>query len=154
MIPELHRFHVTIASRFENIELVQVVLQDTLEALGLTEDDRHWVDLAVREAVANAIRHGNRQDPAKRVDVDFELEGEDLVVRVKDEGPGFSPDEVADPLAEENLLRSNGRGLLYMRSCMDTIDCAPHPGGGTEVTLKKRLPAGGSGAQLQEDEDP
>ncbi|MCB1055681.1 MAG: ATP-binding protein [Acidobacteria bacterium] len=151
MNPEPHRFHVAIASRFENIELVQVVLQDTLEGLGVGEDDRHWVDLAVREAVANAIRHGNQQDPTKRVDVDFELSGGALVIRVKDEGPGFSPEEVADPLAEENLLRSNGRGLLYMRSCMDTIDWAPHPDGGTEVTLRKRLPALGAGTRAQEE---
>jgi serine/threonine-protein kinase RsbW len=152
MNPEQHRFHVTIASRFENIDLVQVVLQDALESLDVSEDTLHWVDLAVREAVANAIRHGNQQDPAKKVDVDFEFDGDEVVIRVQDEGEGFTPEEVPDPLAAENLLRPGGRGLLYMRNSMDAIDCRPHPEGGTVVTLRKRIQRKAEGeAQLQEE---
>src|SRR5580693_3832920 len=73
-------FHLSIGSRFENIELVQVVLKDCLERLGMDEDARHWIDIAVREAVANAIKHGNAQDPAKQVHVDVELDRENLVI--------------------------------------------------------------------------
>jgi serine/threonine-protein kinase RsbW len=141
-MPEHHRFHLAIGSRFENIELVQVVLNDSLERLGMDGEARHWVDIAVREAVANAIKHGNRQDPTKKVRVDADLEGADLVIRVEDEGVGFDPSELDDPLAPENLLKPNGRGIFYMRSFMDEIQYVPRPGGGTVVTLRKRL--GGS----------
>ncbi|HEV8579786.1 MAG TPA: ATP-binding protein [Thermoanaerobaculia bacterium] len=138
-MPEEHRFHLAIGSRFENIELVQVVLRDCLERLGMEEDARHWVDVAVREALANAIKHGNEQNPSKQVRVDLAVEGEELVIRVEDEGGGFDPAQLGDPLAPENLLRPNGRGIFYMKSFMDEIQYSAGPGGGTMVTLRKRL---------------
>lgn len=138
-MPEQRHFHLDVGSRFENIELVQVVLRDSLERLGVDEDTRHWVDVAVREAVANAIKHGNAQDPGKQVHVDLFLEGEDVVIRVEDEGIGFDPDQLRDPLAPENLLKPNGRGIFYMKSFMDEIQYGPRPGGGTVVTLRKKV---------------
>jgi serine/threonine-protein kinase RsbW len=139
-MPEEYRFHLAIGSRFENIELVQVVLRDCLERLGLEEDSRHWVDVAVREALANAIKHGNEQNPSKQVHVDLAVEDNHLVIRVEDEGLGFDPAHLGDPLAPENLLRPNGRGIFYMKSFMDEIKYGIQPGGGTVVTLRKRLP--------------
>jgi serine/threonine-protein kinase RsbW len=132
-------FHLTIGSRFENIELVQLILKGSLDRLGLDEDNRHWIDVAVREAVANAIKHGNRQDPAKQVVVGLTLEGDTVVIQVEDEGIGFDPAQLEDPLAPENLLKPNGRGIFYMRSFMDEIQYGAGPGGGTLVTLRKRL---------------
>lgn len=132
-------FQLTIGSRFENIELVQAVLSDALSAYDLDEENRHWVDLAVREAVANAIKHGNRLEPDKRVEIDLELSGSELVIRVRDQGEGFDPGSVIDPLAPENRLRPNGRGILYMQKFMDEIDYDFQPGRGTELTLRKRL---------------
>jgi serine/threonine-protein kinase RsbW len=133
------QFHLSIDSRFENIELVQVVLNDTLERLGLADDARHWVDLATREAVANAIKHGNRGETGKRVDIRMSVDGEELILSVSDQGEGFNPGEVVDPLAPENLLRPNGRGLFYMQSFMDRVEFDAREGGGTVVTLRKRL---------------
>lgn len=138
-MPEEHRFHLAIGSRFENIELVQVVLRDYLERLGMEADARYRVDLAVREALANAIKHGNEQNPSKEVHVDLEVEGEDVVIRVEDEGLGFDPDQVADPLKPENILKKNGRGILFMKEYMDKIQYGAGPGGGTMVTLRKHL---------------
>jgi serine/threonine-protein kinase RsbW len=138
-MPEDHRFHLAIGSRFENIELVQVVLRDCLERLGMGEDARHWIDVAVREALANAIKHGNAQNPSKQVRVDLAVEAGSLVIRVEDEGVGFDPTQLGDPLAPENLLRPNGRGIFYMKSFMDEIQYGAGPGGGTMVTLRKRL---------------
>jgi serine/threonine-protein kinase RsbW len=132
-------FHLAIGSRYENIELVQVVLDDSLRRLGLDDDNRHWIDLAVREAVANAIKHGNRQDPGKRVEVDLELEGDDLVVRIEDQGNGFDPGDVGNPLEPDNLFRPNGRGIFYIKSFMDRIDYSFGASGGTVLTLRKRL---------------
>jgi serine/threonine-protein kinase RsbW len=136
---ENHCFHLDLGSRFENIELVQVVLRDALVQLGMDEDARHWVDVAVREAIANAIKHGNLQNPEKKVHVDLSLEGDELVIQVGDEGPGFDPAQIHDPLAPENLLRPNGRGIFYMKSFMDEIHYGTRPGGGTVVTLRKRV---------------
>ena len=135
------RIHLAIGSHFENIELVQVVLNDALDRLGLDEETRHWVDLAVREAVANAIKHGNRQDPAKKVEVDVVIAAQELVIQVEDEGTGFDPEALDDPLAPGNRLKPSGRGILYMKRFMDDIHYGPRPGGGTVVTLRKRLPA-------------
>ena len=146
-MPVDYRFHLAVGSRFENIELVQVVLRDCLQRIGMDEDAQHWVDVAVREALANAIKHGNLQDPAKQVHVDLAVEGSDLVIRVEDEGVGFDPSRLGDPLAPENLLRPNGRGIFYMRSFMDAVDYQPRPGGGTVVTLRKRLSGPQTGAR-------
>jgi serine/threonine-protein kinase RsbW len=134
-----HQFHLAIGSQFENIELVQVVLNESLERLGMDGEARHWVDLAVREAVANAIKHGNGQDPGKRVRVDGGLEGGELVIRIEDEGAGFDPVALGDPLAPENMMKPSGRGIFYMRNFMDGIEYDARPGGGTVVTLRKRM---------------
>jgi serine/threonine-protein kinase RsbW len=138
-MPQERHFHLDVGSRFENIELVQVVLRDSLERLGVDEDTRHWVDVAVREAVANAIKHGNAQDPGKQVHVDLFREGDDVVIQVEDEGIGFDPAQLQNPLAPENLLKPNGRGIFYMKSFMDDIHYGPRPGGGTIVTLRKKV---------------
>jgi len=147
-MPQERHFHLDVGSRFENIELVQVVLRDSLERLGVDEDTRHWVDVAVREAVANAIKHGNAQDPGKQVHVDLFREGDDVVIRVEDEGIGFDPEQLGNPLAPENLLKPNGRGIFYMKSFMDDIHYGPRPGGGTIVTLRKKV----AGPPMQENQ--
>ncbi|HYG64636.1 MAG TPA: ATP-binding protein [Thermoanaerobaculia bacterium] len=139
-MPEPLHVHLAIGSRFENIELVQIVLKDSLVSLGLEEDALHWIDIAVREAVANAIKHGNAQDPAKKVDVDLAIVGAELVIQVRDQGEGFDPGQIQNPLAPENLLKPNGRGIFYMKSFMDEINYGLEPGGGTVVTMRKRLP--------------
>lgn len=138
--------HLAISSRAENVELVQIAVEASLGQLSLTEDDSHWIGIAVREAVANAIKHGNQEDPAKRVEIDFGLEGDEVVVRVADEGEGFDPGALPDPLSPENLLRPNGRGIFFMRRFMDDISYAFRPGGGTIVTLRKKISPTGQSA--------
>jgi serine/threonine-protein kinase RsbW len=138
-MPEEQRFHLAIGSRFENIELVQVVLKDCLQREGMNKDALDWVDLAVREALANAIKHGNEQNPAKQVHVDLRVDEGELVIRIEDEGVGFDPSQLSDPLAPENILKTNGRGIFYMKSFMDQIEYSAGPGGGTMVTLRKRI---------------
>jgi serine/threonine-protein kinase RsbW len=139
-MPDEQRFHLAIGSRFENIELVQVVLKDCLQRMGMDEDTQHWVDVAVREALANAIKHGNEQNPSKQVHVDLVLAEAELVIQVEDEGVGFEPSRLEDPLSPENLLRPNGRGIFYMKNFMDDIQYGEGPGGGTMVTMRKRVP--------------
>jgi serine/threonine-protein kinase RsbW len=139
-MPE-HELHLTVGSRFENVELVQAAIDEAIAARGADEDARHWVGLAVREAVANAIKHGNRQDPDKRVDVAVLIDSEAVEIAVADEGSGFDPSTVRDPLAPENLFRTNGRGIFYMRRFMDEVSYGSTASGGTLVRLRKRFAA-------------
>lgn len=127
------------------LDVVQVLTDHVGQVGGLDDDATHWIGVAVRESVINAIKHGNGEDSAKRVTVEMLLEPRAnpsrLVVRVLDQGPGFDPDTVADPLAPENLLRSSGRGIFFMRSFMDDIALKRIPGGGMEVRMVKNLSA-------------
>ena len=125
------------------LDLVQVLSDHVGEVGSLDEDSVHWVGVAVRESVINAIKHGNAEDETKRVLVEFQLHPivtpTELTVRVVDQGTGFDPQAVADPLAPENLLKSSGRGIFFMRSFMDDLRLLPLPGGGTEVRMVKKL---------------
>jgi serine/threonine-protein kinase RsbW len=146
-----HEVQIVVGSRFENVELVQVVLEDCLERWNVDEDTRHWIGLAVREAVANAIKHGNREDPDKQVEVDLMVDAGELVVRVRDQGPGFNPDLVSDPLAPENLLRPGGRGIFYIRRLMDGVEYRFGDSQGTEIILRKRIADAGADAPSAEE---
>lgn len=130
---------ISIGSRYDHIDLIQTVVDDALSRLGLDEDARHWVGIAIREAVANAIKHGNCQDPEKKVDVELALRRGEAIIRVRDEGDGFDLSEVGDPLAPENLLKPSGRGIFYMKNFMDLIEYDSTADGGTVVTMRKRL---------------
>src|ERR687891_2153009 len=107
-----------IHSNFELLDFVQVVSDRMAQLAGLDEDGVHWIGVAVRESVINAIKHGNREDYGKLVTVEFTFrpveEPSELLVRVLDEGQGFDPDAIADPLAPENILKSSGRGIFFM----------------------------------------
>jgi len=134
----------TISSRFENIELVQVIAEHLCQNAGLDDDGSHWIGMAVREAVANAIKHGNKLDLAKKVHATFEITGTELEIRISDEGTGFDPSKVSDPLNPQNLMKTSGRGIFYMRTFMDHVDYTFHPGRGTSLVMTKNL-AGSSG---------
>jgi serine/threonine-protein kinase RsbW len=130
-------------STFEMLDLVQVVSDHIGRLAGLDEESRHWVNVAVRESVINAIKHGNGNDTGKRVHVEFTpLQSADapqgVVIRVRDEGPGFDPESVPDPLAPENLLKGSGRGIFLIRSFMDEMVLQRAAEGGMEMVMVKR----------------
>jgi len=127
-----------IASRFDMLEMVQTVLTHLSGLAGFDEEATHYMSVAVRESVVNAIKHGNRSEEARRVTIAFTLEPGSLEVSVHDEGRGFDPDTVPNPTAAENLLKVDGRGIFFMRSFMDDVSYAFPPGGGTVVTMVKR----------------
>ncbi|HVS14605.1 MAG TPA: ATP-binding protein [Thermoanaerobaculia bacterium] len=142
MAEEVAEVQLSIESQFENIELVQVVLDDSLQRLELDEDSRYWIGIAVREAVANAIKHGNRRDASKQVEVQLRVVDDTVEIDVQDQGDGFDPTQVGDPLAPENLLKPDGRGIFYMKRFMDTIEYNFGAEGGTLVTMRKRIGSG------------
>ena len=138
-----HLVRIELPSSFELLDLVQL-LSDRLSSIaGMDEDAMHWVSVAVRESVINAIKHGNRGDRRKRVHVQFMLapheKPEDFIVQVEDEGEGFDPDSIANPLDPENVLKSSGRGIFFMRSFMDDVSIARRPEGGMVVRMTKKL---------------
>jgi len=92
-----------------------------LEANDFGKDDIFAVHLTLEEAFLNAVKHGNKMDPAKKVKVDYSVGSDKIEIRVTDEGNGFEPESVADPRFGEGLYEPGGRGLLLMNSYMDTV---------------------------------
>ncbi|MFL6231218.1 MAG: ATP-binding protein [Pyrinomonadaceae bacterium] len=130
---------LSLPSRIDSIAEAAAAAADVAKRVGLGEEAAFGLDMAVREAVTNAVLHGNRQDEAKRVELSFTEVGGELVVTVRDEGTGFDPAQVADPTAAENLLKTSGRGILFMRTFMDTVEWEPGTGGGTVVRMTKKI---------------
>jgi serine/threonine-protein kinase RsbW len=134
--------HLEFTSAFEMLDILQVVSDQVCKEVGLDEDAVHWVSVAVRESVANAIKHGNQGDIAKKVFVDFATSVgsvSELAITVRDQGAGFDPDDIADPLAPENLLKGSGRGIFLIRSFMDEVILQRHKEGGMEMRMIKRV---------------
>ena len=136
-----------IPSVFDMLDLVQILSDRMGQMAAFDEDAIHWIGVAVRESVINAIKHGNREHPAKQVFIEFAFtpvsQPTELVVKVTDQGEGFEPEEVANPLAPENILKSSGRGIFFMRSFMDDVQLNRAPAGGMEVRMMKKLAASG-----------
>ena len=133
---------LSISSRFENIELAQHLCGKLLEGREVSEETKHWLLMALREALANAIKHGNRQDLSKRIHLEMDVVGQNLQISIRDEGEGFDPGAVEDPLAPENRLKTSGRGIFYMKTFMDDVRFRKVEGGGMEIILTKNLSEG------------
>ena len=115
-------------------ETVEKAIMEVLERRSCGEDVLFAVRLALEEAVVNAIRHGNKSDPDKKIHISYLVENARLVINVEDEGEGFDLDSVPDPTAEENLEADHGRGILLMRVYMDEVVYSER---GNRVTLIK-----------------
>jgi serine/threonine-protein kinase RsbW len=128
-------------STFDMVDFVETIGTHVSRDIGLDEDSSHWVNVSIRECVINAIKHGNQHDASKRVFVEFHTVVEsvpEMLIRIRDQGPGFDPEDVADPLAPENLLKGSGRGIFLIRSFMDDVTLQRAPEGGMEVRMVKR----------------
>ena len=135
---EARTVRLDVASRIEMLDMVQAVLSHLSGVLGFGEEAVHYMSVAIRESVVNAMKHGNKLDESKRVIVEFVMHPGTLEVRVQDQGAGFDPAAVADPVAEENLLKAYGRGIFFMKSFMDEVSYSFEPGG-TKVTMTKKV---------------
>ena len=129
---------LSLPSRIETVATAAAAVAEFLTRSGITEDAAFGIDMAVREAVTNAVFHGNHEDKNKTVDVTLKSSPDAVEISVHDQGAGFNPEEVPDPTAEENILKASGRGIFFMRSFMDEVDWLIRPGGGTTVRMLKR----------------
>lgn len=138
-----HLVRLEFSGAFDMLDFVQVISDHMSREAGLDDESTHWVSVAVRECVINAIKHGNQNDVNKRVFVEFLTdryrEIPELTVAVRDEGDGFDPESLADPLAPENLLKTSGRGIFLIRSFMDDVQLTRIPDGGMEIRMTKRV---------------
>jgi serine/threonine-protein kinase RsbW len=136
--------HLEIHSTIDALDRVQEVAESVTRRLGFDEETVHWTAMAVRESVINAITHGNQSDPAKLVFIDFSAtpasQPADLIVRVRDQGRGFDPKLLDDPLEPENILKDSGRGIFLIRQFMDDVSVEPAHEGGMEIRMRKQLP--------------
>jgi serine/threonine-protein kinase RsbW len=130
---------LSVSSRFENIEVVNLVCEQICSQCRFDGEQTYQIALALREGVANAIKHGNRQAPGKLVEIRFENAAGSLRIEIEDQGAGFDPARVPDPLASENLLKTSGRGILYINNLMDRHEYRFEPGRGTVLLMEKRI---------------
>jgi len=133
-----HRVSYRMDSTLESVNRAEAMAEQISSQVGFDEDTRSGISMAVREAMINAVLHGNAYDPGKSVDLTFEQNGQSLTVTVTDQGKGLDLASVPDPLAPENLMRESGRGIFLMRAFMDEVRFRKLDSG-TEVILIKRL---------------
>ena len=131
------RVKLVFPSEVRLVEVVHAASEAMAGLAGFEEDDALNVAIAVREAVINAIVHGNKMDPSRKVEVRLQARPRSMSARVRDQGAGFDAGATPDPTAGDNLMRSSGRGVLVMRAFVDSVEFKFREGRGMEVTLKK-----------------
>ena len=139
MSPDPRTYRLTIASSTEMLDVVDNTSEEISREAGCSEEDRYHLSLSVREAVANAIKHGNQFAEDKDVAIRFEVSADRIQIWVRDQGEGFEPGDVPDPTDPAQLLSPSGRGLFYMNHFMDEVSVQPADGGGSEVHMIKYL---------------
>jgi len=135
IVPETKE--LKLPSRIESVDEAASQAEAFVRKVGLGDDFASAIDLAVRESVANAVKHGNKFDPNKVVDVTFLKSPDGIEIFVRDYGAGFSPDEIPDPTNPDNLLKASGRGILFMKAFMDMVEWTNHSEGGMVVRMTK-----------------
>ena len=132
-----------LPSCLDMLDLAQSMSEQVGRIAGLDEEALHWVGVAVRESMINAIKHGNRGDAGKRVFIELTpLQDEEppgLAILIRDQGCGFDPATIPDCVAPENLLKATGRGIFLIRSFMDEVVLQRAPEGGMELRMIKRV---------------
>ena len=130
---------IKFPSRIEAVAEAAAAVAGVVSRSGIDENAAFGIDMAVREAVTNAVLHGNKEDESKFVEVSLKSSDASLEIKVHDEGPGFNPESVPDPTDEENILKTSGRGIFFMRTFMDEVEWFIRPEGGTTVRMVKKF---------------
>ena len=134
---KVHTVEKVLDSTLESVDSAEQAVTSEAETLGFDEDDLHRVGIALRECMVNAVVHGNRYNSRKKVHLKVVRTPESLTIVIGDEGDGFDPMAVPDPLAGENLLRGSGRGVMLMQAFMDEFQISKRSPQGTEVKMVK-----------------
>jgi serine/threonine-protein kinase RsbW len=129
---------LSLPSRIETVAAAAAAVAEFVGRSGVSDEAAFGIDMAVREAVTNAVLHGNRQDENKTVELVLKSSPDAVEISVHDQGPGFNPEDVPDPTVTENILKTSGRGIFFMRTFMDEVDWLIRPEGGTTVRMLKR----------------
>jgi len=138
MSDNIEVFTLVLQSDPKQVVHVEKFLEKLNEAIHLNETQFNKLLVATTEAVNNGIIHGNKRNAQKKVTLTCQVNHETLIVSVQDEGVGVNPEKIPDPLAEENLLRENGRGVFLMRSLMEEIEFKKFPTG-SAVVMKMKI---------------
>src|SRR5438874_8373144 len=138
---------VTLETQVESVDPAEEMCLRVAEAAGFGEDDWYRIGMSVREGVINAFHYGNQERPEKKIHLALDITSEKLIIHVLDEGTGFILADVPDPLAEENLLSTSGRGIFLMRAFMDEFDVVQGRTGGAEIVMSKKLPGPGENSE-------
>jgi serine/threonine-protein kinase RsbW len=128
---------LSLPSRLESVEEAAIEASNFAKEAGFDDMALYAIDMAVREAVANAVKHGNLLDESKKVELTFDNQPKGLEITVRDFGTGFAIEEIPDPTDPENLLKATGRGILFMRNFTEEVEWFEHPEGGTVVKMRK-----------------
>ena len=128
---------VCISSKIESIDEAVIEAVKFAGAMAFADDAIFGIDMAVREAVANAVKHGNKLDESKNVEIILKDDSGTLDISIRDFGEGFDVSTVPDPTNPENLLKASGRGILFMQNFVDTVEWVRHPEGGMVVKMRK-----------------
>lgn len=136
--PEISGNRITIPSNHEFLPDVDMFIEGILRGFGAAESVIADIAISVSELVNNAIAHGNAGDDSKKVTVEISRSSEVVSISVNDQGSGFNPNELDDPLAEENLMKEVGRGIFIVKSLMDSVNIKPSPSG-TKIIMTKSI---------------
>jgi serine/threonine-protein kinase RsbW len=128
-------------SALESVDVAEQMALNLARDAGFAEEDLDRIGTAVRECMVNAIVHGNGYSSHKKVRISVSRTPERFMVRIADQGEGFDPGQLPDPLAEGNLMRHSGRGIFLMRAFMDDLQVRRLEPAGTEVTMVKNVAA-------------
>jgi serine/threonine-protein kinase RsbW len=140
MAQDKKHLEVVLDTQVESVNLAEEMCLRVAEAAGFDEEMCYRIGMSVREGVINAFHYGNQERPDKKIHLAMDITSEKLVIHVMDEGKGFKLKDVPDPLAEENILSTSGRGIFLMRAFMDEFDVVPGKTGGAEIIMSKWLP--------------
>lgn len=130
-----------LASSLDSVDWAETHVTELAKNAGFGEDERHEIAIALREGMVNAVVHGNHYSSDKKVNLSVEIGDKALIIVIEDSGAGLTLESLPDPLADENLLRPSGRGLLIVRAFMDEFTVEHRTEGGTRLRLVKYRPA-------------
>jgi serine/threonine-protein kinase RsbW len=134
-----NRQTIRFLSSPDQLTEVDEAVESWLRKQDVPEDTISDLALVVSELVNNAIEHGNERDPEKKFTVVLNSRRGEIEISVTDEGFGFDPDDLPDPVTDENLLKPSGRGLFVVKSLVDQIQFSFPPEGGTTVIVSKKI---------------